>query len=174
MRLRSASYHAAVSACAFAVLSRRIGRLRVRDARATVLGSRARCANCFRFGLASRGIAMKPAPFNYQAPGTLREAIDLLASNPEAVVIAGGQSLMPLLAFRLATPSLLVDLRRLTGLGDIAVDDAASGSARSYAGATSRAISGWRRRIRYCTRPSRMSRIIRSATAALSGAVLRM
>lgn len=66
---------------------------------------------------------MKPAPFDYQAPGTLREAIDLLASNPEAVVIAGGQSLMPVLAFRLATPSLLVDLRRLTELGDIAVDD---------------------------------------------------
>ncbi len=66
---------------------------------------------------------MKPAPFDYQAPATLREAIDLLASNPEAVVIAGGQSLMPVLAFRLATPSLLVDLRRLTGLGDIAVDD---------------------------------------------------
>ena len=66
---------------------------------------------------------MKPAPFDYQAPGSLREAIDLLASNPEAVVIAGGQSLMPVLAFRLATPSLLVDLRRLTGLGDIAVDD---------------------------------------------------
>jgi CO/xanthine dehydrogenase FAD-binding subunit len=38
---------------------------------------------------------MKPAPFDYQAPGTLREAVDLLASNPEAVVIAGGQSLMP-------------------------------------------------------------------------------
>ena len=66
---------------------------------------------------------MKPAPFDYQAPGTLPEAIDLLASNPEAVVIAGGQSLMPVLAFRLATPSLLVDLRRLTGLGDIAADD---------------------------------------------------
>jgi CO/xanthine dehydrogenase FAD-binding subunit len=56
---------------------------------------------------------MKPAPFDYQAPDTLREAIDLLASNPEAFVIAGGQSLMPVLAFRLATPSLLVDLRRL-------------------------------------------------------------
>jgi aerobic carbon-monoxide dehydrogenase medium subunit len=55
---------------------------------------------------------MKPAPFDYQAPGTLHEAVDLLASNPEAVVIAGGQSLMPVLAFRLATPSLLVDLRR--------------------------------------------------------------
>jgi aerobic carbon-monoxide dehydrogenase medium subunit len=66
---------------------------------------------------------MKPAPFDYQAPDTLREAIDLLASNPEAFVIAGGQSLMPVLAFRLATPSLLVDLRRLPGLGNIAVGD---------------------------------------------------
>jgi aerobic carbon-monoxide dehydrogenase medium subunit len=66
---------------------------------------------------------MKPAPFDYQAPGNLREAIDLLASNPEAMVIAGGQSLVPVLAFRLATPSLLVDLRRLPGLGNIAVGD---------------------------------------------------
>ena len=66
---------------------------------------------------------MKPAPFDYQAPGTLREAIDLLLSNPEACVIAGGQSLMPVLAFRLATPSLLVDLQRLPGLGNIAVGD---------------------------------------------------
>jgi carbon-monoxide dehydrogenase medium subunit len=66
---------------------------------------------------------MKPAPFDYQAPGTLREAIDLLASNPEAFVLAGGQSLMPVLALRLATPSLLVDLRRLPGLGNIAVGD---------------------------------------------------
>ena len=41
---------------------------------------------------------MKPAPFDYQAPGTLGEAVDLLASNPEALVIAGGQSLMPVLA----------------------------------------------------------------------------
>ena len=64
---------------------------------------------------------MKPAPFDYQAPGTLRDAIDLLASNPEALVIAGGQSLMPVLAFRLATPSLLVDLRRLPGLDNIAL-----------------------------------------------------
>src|SRR4051794_1129772 len=66
---------------------------------------------------------MKPAPFDYQAPATLREGIDLLALNPEAVVIAGGQSLMPVLAFRLATPSLLVDLRRLPGLSNIAIDD---------------------------------------------------
>jgi carbon-monoxide dehydrogenase medium subunit len=66
---------------------------------------------------------MKPAPFEYQAPATLREAIDLLAADPEAAVIAGGQSLMPVLAFRLATPSLLVDLRRVPGLGDITVGD---------------------------------------------------
>src|SRR5690349_23804037 len=68
-------------------------------------------------------MAMKPAPFDYQAPDTLREAIDLLASNPEAVVIAGGQSLMPVLAFRLAAPKLLVDLRRIPGLAEIDVGD---------------------------------------------------
>ena len=50
---------------------------------------------------------MKPAPFEYQAPTTLREAIDLLVSDPEATLIAGGQSLMPVLAFRLAAPSML-------------------------------------------------------------------
>jgi len=43
---------------------------------------------------------MKPAPFDYQAPGTLREAIAPLASNPEASVIAGGQSLMPVLVIK--------------------------------------------------------------------------
>ena len=61
-------------------------RLRVRDARATVVvvhwarSRQRRRANCPRFVLASRGIAMKPAPFDYQAPGTLREAIE--NSNP--------------------------------------------------------------------------------------------
>src|SRR5438067_3178297 len=66
---------------------------------------------------------MKPAPFDYQARSTLREAVDLLALHSEAFVTAGGQSLMPVLAFRLATPTLLVDLRRLPGLGNIAVGD---------------------------------------------------
>ena len=61
---------------------------------------------------------MKPAPFDYQAPSILREAIDLLASNSEAFVIARGQSLIPVRAFRLASPSLLLDLRRLPGLGN--------------------------------------------------------
>lgn len=66
---------------------------------------------------------MKPASFDYEAPVTLPEAISLLRSHPDATVIAGGQSLMPVLAFRLATPSMLVDLRRLPGLNDIAIDD---------------------------------------------------
>src|SRR5260370_696496 len=66
---------------------------------------------------------MKPAAFEYEAPATLREAIDLLVSDPEATVIAGGQSLVPVLAFRLATPTMLVDLRRVPGLGNIAVGD---------------------------------------------------
>jgi carbon-monoxide dehydrogenase medium subunit len=66
---------------------------------------------------------MKPAHFEYHAPATLREAVDLLASDPDAMVIAGGQSLMPLLALRLATPSLLVDLRRVPRLDAIAVGD---------------------------------------------------
>jgi aerobic carbon-monoxide dehydrogenase medium subunit len=66
---------------------------------------------------------MKPAPFDYQAPATLREAIGLLGSHPEAAVIAGGQSLMPVLAFRLGTPSLLVDLRRIRELDYIGVGE---------------------------------------------------
>src|SRR5215208_608744 len=70
-----------------------------------------------------RGMGMKPAPFDYRAPATLREAIGLLGSHPEAAVIAGGQSLMPVLAFRLATPSLLVDLRRIRELDYIGVDE---------------------------------------------------
>jgi carbon-monoxide dehydrogenase medium subunit len=64
---------------------------------------------------------MKPAPFDYRAPATLDEAVALLASHPGAKALAGGQSLMPVLAFRLATPSLLVDLRRLPGLDAITI-----------------------------------------------------
>jgi aerobic carbon-monoxide dehydrogenase medium subunit len=65
---------------------------------------------------------MKPSRFEYRAPETLNEAVALLAAEHGAKLIAGGQSLMPMLAFRLAAPSLLVDLRRLPGLGEIAVD----------------------------------------------------
>src|SRR5262245_18328333 len=59
-------------------------------------------------------------PFEYACPATVAEAVLLLASHEgEAKVIAGGQSLMPMMAFRLATPSLLVDLRKVRGLDRI-------------------------------------------------------
>ena len=60
---------------------------------------------------------MKPAPFDYLAPGTLDEAIDLLAQHADAAkLIAGGQSLGPLLNMRLARPEVLIDLNRLAEL----------------------------------------------------------
>ncbi|HET9477047.1 MAG TPA: xanthine dehydrogenase family protein subunit M [Dehalococcoidia bacterium] len=60
---------------------------------------------------------MKPPPFEYHDPETLEEAVRLLAEyEGEAKVIAGGQSLMPLLNMRLARPQALVDLRRIAGL----------------------------------------------------------
>lgn len=66
---------------------------------------------------------MKPPQFDYAAPATLHEALTLLAApDGEARPIAGGQSLMPVLAFRLASPRLLVDLRRLPDLDRIDID----------------------------------------------------
>src|ERR1022692_3350316 len=63
------------------------------------------------------GLPVKPPPFGYEAPDTLEEAVQLLGQHgDEAKVLAGGQSLMPLLAFRLARPSLLVDINRIREL----------------------------------------------------------
>ena len=60
---------------------------------------------------------MKPAPFEYQAPGSLEAALDLLARRGgEAKLLAGGQSLIPVMNFRLAEPALLVDINKLTDL----------------------------------------------------------
>ena len=67
---------------------------------------------------------MKLPPFDYACPTTLPEAIQLLASNDDAMAIAGGQSLVPMLAFRLSQPSLLVDLRKLADLRGIRISDA--------------------------------------------------
>ena len=67
---------------------------------------------------------MKLPAFDYAAPETLREAIELLAAHEgNALPIAGGQSLIPILAFRLAAPSLLVDLRRIPGLDTIGISE---------------------------------------------------
>ena len=67
---------------------------------------------------------MKLPPLDYACPATIAEAVALLAAhNGEAKPIAGGQSLMPMLAFRVASPSLLVDLRKLPDLNRIAIGD---------------------------------------------------
>ena len=59
---------------------------------------------------------MKPPKFEYYAPATVEEACALLGSLEDAKVLAGGQSLMPLLNFRLARPQHLVDINRIGGL----------------------------------------------------------
>jgi aerobic carbon-monoxide dehydrogenase medium subunit len=65
---------------------------------------------------------MKLPPFEYACPTKLSEAVALLAAhNGDAKPIAGGQSLVPMLAFRLAAPSLLVDLRKLPDLRKVDV-----------------------------------------------------
>jgi carbon-monoxide dehydrogenase medium subunit len=62
---------------------------------------------------------VKPPPFEYHAPSTVDEACGLLASLEDAKVLAGGQSLVPLLNFRLARPAHLVDINRVSGLDRI-------------------------------------------------------
>jgi carbon-monoxide dehydrogenase medium subunit len=56
---------------------------------------------------------VKPAPFTYHDPRTVAEACDLLATHENARVLAGGQSLVPMLNFRAATPDHLIDLNRI-------------------------------------------------------------
>src|ERR1700761_7768679 len=62
---------------------------------------------------------MKPAPFDYVRPGSLAEACQLLAADEDARVIAGGQTLVPMLAMRLARPAKLIDILRLPELAGI-------------------------------------------------------
>jgi aerobic carbon-monoxide dehydrogenase medium subunit len=65
---------------------------------------------------------MKLPPFEYACPTSLSEAVGLLAShNGEAKLLAGGQSLVPMMAFRVASPAVLVDLRKLTELRQITI-----------------------------------------------------
>jgi Aerobic-type carbon monoxide dehydrogenase, middle subunit CoxM/CutM homologs len=75
---------------------------------------------------------VKPAQFDYLRPGSLAEAIEALGANPDSKVLAGGQSLIPMMNMRLARPSALVDIGRIDGLAGIS----ANGSLR--VGATTR------------------------------------
>jgi carbon-monoxide dehydrogenase medium subunit len=60
-----------------------------------------------------------PAEFEYAAPESIEDAIAVLGEDPEAKLLAGGQSLLPLMKLRLAVPSRLVDLRSVPGLTGI-------------------------------------------------------
>ena len=72
---------------------------------------------------------MKAAPFEYARPASLDEACGLLAEHgPDAKLIAGGQSLVPMMAMRLARPAWLVDISRLTELQQLAASGEQSAS----------------------------------------------
>ena len=66
---------------------------------------------------------MRPAPFDYVAPRTVEEALDLLARHgDEAKLLAGGQSLVPMMNMRLVRPAVVVDLNRVAALGALRED----------------------------------------------------
>ncbi|MET0642563.1 MAG: FAD binding domain-containing protein, partial [Jiangellaceae bacterium] len=66
---------------------------------------------------------MKPSSFVYHRPTTIEEALDLLAEiGSDGKVLAGGQSLVPLMSMRLAAPAHLVDVNRIDGLAGIQTD----------------------------------------------------
>lgn len=66
---------------------------------------------------------MIPAQFQYVAPSSLPDAFALLKSNPDAKILSGGQSLIPLMKFRLAQPAMLVDINNISGLDYIRAQD---------------------------------------------------
>jgi carbon-monoxide dehydrogenase medium subunit len=68
---------------------------------------------------------VKPAPFEYFRPSTLDEALALLAGHEDAKPLAGGQSLVPMLNFRLARPAVLIDLGAIDELAGIRVQNGA-------------------------------------------------
>ncbi len=77
---------------------------------------------------------MKPPRFSYHDPATVEEALGLLAAHGDAArVLAGGQSLMPMLNFRLARPGHVIDVNRVAARTAACGSGHWSGSARSSA-----------------------------------------
>lgn len=62
---------------------------------------------------------MFPPKFDYHRPGSVQEAVGLLQANPDAKILAGGHSLLPVMKMRLAAPSALVDIGRIAELNGI-------------------------------------------------------
>ena len=71
------------------------------------------------------GAVVKPAPFAYRRPETVEEAVRLLAelAPQDGRVLAGGQSLVPMMNFRLARPAYLIDINAVAGLDRLSVED---------------------------------------------------
>jgi carbon-monoxide dehydrogenase medium subunit len=80
---------------------------------------------------------MKPAPFAYARPGTVDDALNELSGAEDAKVLAGGQSLVPVLAMRLARPRTLVDITAIQGLDCV---EKRNGTLRVGAAARQRAV----------------------------------
>src|SRR5436305_1859430 len=86
---------------------------------------------------------MKPAPFDYDDPRTVEETLALLAEHGDAAkVLAGGQSLVPLMNFRLVAPERLVDVNGVAELDYVRAD----GRARPGGGGVARRARGRRAR----------------------------
>jgi carbon-monoxide dehydrogenase medium subunit len=65
---------------------------------------------------------MKAADFSYHEATNIQDAINIKAKDEEAVILAGGQSLLPALNMRLSSPSCLIDISKISGLDDIKID----------------------------------------------------
>jgi carbon-monoxide dehydrogenase medium subunit len=89
---------------------------------------------------------MKLPPVDYEAPKTVSEAVELLAEHlDQASVLAGGQSLIPLLALRLARPAVLIDINGVDGLSGVSATDgwvAIGAMTREYAAEESVTVTG--------------------------------
>ncbi len=89
---------------------------------------------------------MKLPPFDYEAPRTVTEAVELLAEHQdEASVLAGGQSLIPLLALRLAHPAVLIDINGIAELSGVSAADgwvAIGAMTRAYVAEESETVAG--------------------------------
>ena len=89
---------------------------------------------------------MKLPPVDYQAPATVSEAVELLAEHQdEASVLAGGQSLIPLLALRLAHPAVLIDINGIAELSGVSAADgwvAIGAMTRAYVAEESETVAG--------------------------------
>src|SRR3989442_9817682 len=81
---------------------------------------------------------MKPPPFSYHDPKTVAEVVGLLSTLENAKLLAGGQSLMPMLNFRFVQPDHIIDLNRVDGLSYIREAQDSSGQGALEIGAMTR------------------------------------